>query len=1044
MIKFSSRDMQLTRTCASVLLGFLTSMLFNQSECQLVIVHPDEGTTVTVSTTLPMEQCTVCTGDGDTGAETNCQSSLTLVPDQNVTLLFNCSQPPHSAFTIQITRDIECTTDTCSPSTGEARPDLFREYDRSLTWDLKVPDGTVLGLDFPDSGLEPLTAPGKCQDGYQYTVRTTDVSGEVITQTYCKNGSLSHLDAVGQSTVTLLVPQGEDVDSTVFTVAAKPMIKKSRAMSVTPDPNTIVVISRDVKGPECQVCVDKEPPKTCNPKELTLTDASTTSVEFTCPNPHDIFNVQIIREIDCTDVTCSSNIVQTESLLFPDFNRTFIWDFKVPAPRAFQLDFPETGMRQISYSETCPNKHTYHIITYQRTGPATVGTYCHNGTITRVQVLYKGRVSLEVPGGKTLEPIDFKVSVGAETDMLATIQVNLPRGVSNTDFITANYPRDLPNEQKMRWVFVVPGMHNYTVSFLDLTVPQCLKKEAGVEYLPEGQQTPTKMALLDPQPSHWQGSFSMTLQNCKTNLTVKGLTLKFRVSVMRSGHPVLCTVDLTQQKGVTLNIEKRGSDSYCEIRKDSAVTEKITVPSGTQADLSFLDCPSEDLLVTASETLECKAKTLCQVMVLTTPALDTCLPVPIQSFSWRLQIPEDGTVGLQAFKGTLQQSLPGQECNDTVSLLVTDDNGAIGHFCPGGTINKVQVRSSVSVTASAKYLSLARTPVLNATFTEEILENIVYTVNPRIGDLALIATPNWPNGMAPSTTVSWIVSLPDQYEADLNFVNISQPKCEDWHTGIDVQTLGSLEELLSRREDEKIENRLMVPESFYLNMSNCLIEKGQFSVLAKVTVQKKSNILLGIILGAVGALLLMLIVVAVVCVVVKKRKRTVIKEPSIYIGKRNMFLSGDGLFPKTRSDNDSHIYTYIDENMVYGHLLPDPGYMETTQDNFQGMPIDSYRTFTGQVDGPPVIIETGPEKGPDTGLERDGYRPYLDPSENFIPSRPRTPIDFQDSLAFEDRRMVDNELYTFKSIGDINKIRLSAELEPEPIAESDSEEEESL
>lgn len=106
--------------------------------------------------------------------------------------------------------------------------------------------------------------------------------------------------------------------------------------------------------------------------------------------------------------------------------------------------------------------------------------------------------------------------------------------------------------------------------------------------------------------------------------------------------------------------------------------------------------------------------------------------------------------------------------------------------------------------------------------------------------------------------------------------------------------------------------------------------------------------------------------------------------------------------------------------MVYGHLLGDSGYADSAQDHYPGMQVDSYKTFTGPTDGQlPVIKEPDPEP------EMDQYKTFLDPSETFIPSRPRTPIDRQDSLGFQDRRMVDNELYTFKSTGDMNTIRLS-------------------
>lgn len=68
-------------------------------------------------------------------------------------------------------------------------------------------------------------------------------------------------------------------------------------MSVTPDPDTIVTISRETKEPECSVCVGQEPKQKCHRKELILKDATNTSVEFSCPQPQDVFSVEINREI---------------------------------------------------------------------------------------------------------------------------------------------------------------------------------------------------------------------------------------------------------------------------------------------------------------------------------------------------------------------------------------------------------------------------------------------------------------------------------------------------------------------------------------------------------------------------------------------------------------------------------------------------------------------------------------------------------------------------------------------------------------------------
>lgn len=69
------------------------------------------------------------------------------------------------------------------------------------------------------------------------------------------------------------------------------------------------------------------------------------------------------------------------------------------------------------------------------------------------------------------------------------------------------------------------------------------------------------------------------------------------------------------------------------------------------------------------------------------------------------------------------------------------------------------------------------------------------------------------------------------------FFNLSQPKCHTRHTNIKVLQIGQREEVYSRREDEEAESEIVVPGSFYLNMSNCRPERGHFSVITKITLQ---------------------------------------------------------------------------------------------------------------------------------------------------------------------------------------------------------------
>lgn len=118
-----------------------------------------------------------------------------------------------------------CTQSSCTPSTGEADPNLLKEFKRSITWDISVPERTVLALDFPGVGLREIFGSDKCQDGHQYSLSTTNSEGEVKSKRYCMSGPVAHLDLLGMMTVTAEVPKDGDLGSTVFTVKASPRSK---------------------------------------------------------------------------------------------------------------------------------------------------------------------------------------------------------------------------------------------------------------------------------------------------------------------------------------------------------------------------------------------------------------------------------------------------------------------------------------------------------------------------------------------------------------------------------------------------------------------------------------------------------------------------------------------------------------------------------------------------------------------------------------------------------------------------------------------------
>ncbi len=125
----------------------------------------------------------------------------------------------------------ECTTSSCTPAAGEVDPNLFKDFKRSLTWDISVPERTVLTLDF-SGGLKELSGAENCQDGPQYTVSTTKSDGKTKTNSYCKSGTVSHLDLLGTTAVNVEVPKGGELDSTAFTVKAAPRGKCTFLQSV--------------------------------------------------------------------------------------------------------------------------------------------------------------------------------------------------------------------------------------------------------------------------------------------------------------------------------------------------------------------------------------------------------------------------------------------------------------------------------------------------------------------------------------------------------------------------------------------------------------------------------------------------------------------------------------------------------------------------------------------------------------------------------------------------------------------------------------------
>eukprot|EP00063_Salmo_salar_P039104 XP_014013939.1 PREDICTED: CUB domain-containing protein 1-like [Salmo salar] len=298
-----------------------------------------------------------------------------------------------------------------------------------------------------------------------------------------------------------------------------------------------------------------------------------------------------------------------------------------------------------------------------------------------------------------------------------------------------------------------------------------------------------------------------------------------------------------------------------------------------------------------------------------------------------------GTVELLPTTGSLRQSLPEQPCNGYVTLTVAEDNDGttVGQFCPQGAIHKVQVHTNVSITASVSTMGGKEMwpfsyPLL-ISFTREIA-----------GVPTLLATPSCPVGMKSYSTVSWIADVPSKLEAQHQPAQVQQPP----HG---VQILGSLEEMYSRREDEEAGRKITVSESFYLNMSICMPERGDFSVLTQITLHKDKR---------------------------RRRDSCLTKCPSTTpTGPEH-----NGRFPKSRKDNESHIYASIEDTLVYSHLLRDGAEMGVYGDQA----VDVYQSFTGPTETKPLSLGAVTER-PEVGV----YQPFVPPS-HIAPPVPNGPL----------------------------------------------------
>lgn len=95
----------------------------------------------------------------------------------------------------------------------------------------------------------------------------------------------------------------------------------------------------------------------------------------------------------------------------------------------------------------------------------------------------------------------------------------------------------------------------------------------------------------------------------------------------------------------------------------------------------------------------------------------------------------------------------------------------------------------------------------------------------------------------------------------------------------------------------------------------------------------------------------------------KKKKKQSAPDVSVYNPNSHSFLPGLHGIPQEREDEDYHVYHYIDDHLVYGHLLKD-----SVEMNEVGKPaVGVYQDFIRSTEQQPSTEDGGGEE-PEVGF----------------------------------------------------------------------------
>uniref|UniRef100_A0A8C0FGM2 CUB domain containing protein 1 n=1 Tax=Bubo bubo TaxID=30461 RepID=A0A8C0FGM2_BUBBB len=723
------------------------------------------------------------------------------------------------------------------------------------------------------------------------------------------------------------------------------------------DSITVMIKLRPGVSPRCQIRV-----KNVIRSELRIKPGDNVTFTFTCSTPEKYFIMEIQKNIDCVSGLCPFGDVHLYPPGLPRLNRTFIWDVKASTKAGLELKFSTPWLRQIEPGETCPDFVSYNINSCIDTATVNIGTFCRNGSVSRVKLLGGVVMSLHLPWDSSLSTSGFSIANRASIKRLCIIE-SILKGESSITLMSPNYPLGFPEDELMTWQFVVPSNMRASVFFHNYSLSNCERKEERVEYyIPGSLSNPEVFKLSDSQPANIAGSFNLSLQGCDQDAQNPGiLRLLFQVVVQ---HPqvdenVTHLVDLSKEWNMTVTIHFEGwpsriplmSEPICLICKDPRTCDRVlTLVSGAIYKISFLCKDLSHLRITAEKSISCVDLRWCQrkIYSLSVPKTITQLPIRLHKFIWKLLAPDLINIEITSPSLKLQQHVPEQRCNTSYSYSIVSATPEtelnVGVFCPGGSIEKIQLRNNITIslkTFGKGFLSESNHQDLKMSFVPHIKDECTFTVSPDPKAKVYLQTPNWPYGLPPYVSISWYVIVPSKQVARLGFSkNRMGIVCETGRAYVNIkeETLGAEETVC--REDEQLPEPRNMYHDFWVNVSNCKpVDKTQLTLQFWVTFADKQIVILAVVAGA-GVLAV--IGLTVFCVK-KKKKKSQNPMVGVYNANVNTQVPGrQGLFTKGRKNNESHVYAVIDDAMVYGHLLKESNGSVAPE-------VDVYRPFDGPI-----------------------------------------------------------------------------------------------